>query len=199
MKHFELEQVDKRITVISNYNSKCLNVIDRDDHIVMLGNQRLDKDNEKVFNEFLEVKNATGKTPIHIVSANELLFIENNALDADLWHSVSWLQSQYISASFQLVNYTKYVITSGGFKPSWKNWNLAKINMQQAFVNYLNNGKNWHEVYDGRFGYVISDCPIGNSKQTPHSRALYNDYFATVCYIGPRGIETKIVKKDNNG
>jgi hypothetical protein len=194
MKVFETEMVTDRITVVWNYKPACDEHIDRNDHLVIIGHPGYSKVPARTILDYENAVKQVTRPPIYVVSGRDMTFVEQNSLDSELWHTVSWFQSQYISASFQLANFNKYVVTSGGFQSNWHSWDRARSNMQQAFVAWYR-GKNWHDTYDGRFGYVISGS-YSEKQMHQHSVSLYvaePNSASTVCHVGPRGVNlTKV-------
>lgn len=185
MKAFELTNVSDRITVINNYDTRCDRYIDRSDYVVILGNgYKL----EKIIENFNWVSSLVDKQPIYVCCYADMLFVDYNSLEPDLWHTVSWFQSQYITATFQLFNNNRYVVTTGGVKPTWHNWDRFRTNMAQTLV-HDHHGKSWYSTYDGRFGFVISSSGMPEGVNPQHALSLDVNNFeneTNLCIIDSR-------------
>lgn len=97
---------------------------------------------------------------------------------------LTWFSKQPFSLCFKFSSGTRLVVIHGGVKPNHK-WEDLNSSSDVLFIRTLDengdyiplkwieqngkkirvpkkNGRNWHEVYDGRFGYIAS----GHSAQT---------------------------------
>jgi len=71
-----------------------------------------------------------------------------------------WLESQPNVVFIDFNNQTNTIITNGGLTPKMTKSGLLD-NMETSFVNYYQD-KPWHERYYGKFGYVVSNLPLGS-------------------------------------
>lgn len=93
---------------------------------------------------------------------------------------VSWLNKQPNVIFVEFVRGTSIVITNGGIISDMKKTDLYD-NLETSFVSKINN-TNWHELYVGQCGYVVSNNPV--TKDIPQfynfSAQIGNEYGANV-------------------
>lgn len=93
---------------------------------------------------------------------------------------LKWIDSLPISLSFIYPNLSRYTFVHGGVDPQM-NWDELSYDLSVCYIRYISNKSNkmasvskkeengeihyipkdvdvslWHDVYDGRFGYIIS-------------------------------------------
>lgn len=87
----------------------------------------------------------------------------------------TWIENHPNVVFIDFNNQTNTIITNGGLTPTMTKSGLLD-NLETSFVNYLQ-GKPWHERYHGKFGYVISNLPLGiEPKLYSHSVSLGTNY-----------------------
>jgi predicted phosphodiesterase len=69
-----------------------------------------------------------------------------------------WIKGKPNVINLTFKNGYRIIITNGGIN---NKINYLINNIECSFVNYIDD-KSWHELYNGKFGYVISNMPLSN-------------------------------------
>lgn len=103
---------------------------------------------------------ATGKF-CYCVSDDDLMLTEG-LLEEMSSRMISFYEktSHLVEASFS--NGNKIIATNGGITPTMSRAKLDK-DIECVFVHQVNK-KAWHELYDGRLGYVVSNLPSSENE-----------------------------------
>jgi hypothetical protein len=99
-----------------------------------------------------------------------------------------WSKPNVIIVDFKSAQST-IIITGGGLTPQMTKDKL-KDNLETSFVSLIN-GVNWHKIYGGMYGYIISNNPLTFQKPQFHSFSaqIGNDY----------GAETQVYAQEADG
>lgn len=137
----------------------------------------------------------------YIVKGNhELKHIRKATKEKRLTSQLEWLSKQPLALSFMFDNGTRATVVHGGVKPS-NTWDNISSDIEIAYIRDLDeNGKmiklnwvdgelvpvkpggiTWHNLYDGRFGYIFS----GHNAQKDGLPKFYNYScnIDTACYL----------------
>jgi len=131
---------------------------------------------------------------LYLLGDKDLVFMKkicNSNVD-----TYDWLSSQRKALRFSFNNGSNVLLIHGGILPRHSTWNQAQTDTESAFVSQnKETGKNWHEEYDGRFGYAISShtYPVSSEVKTfNHSASLDTNCYETdklaVQTFGPSGL-----------
>jgi len=105
---------------------------------------------------------------------------------------LTWWDKQPLSLTFTFPNRTKVTVVHGGVLPSY-NWEDLATNIDTCYVRFVDKegkkikrlkkvvddrrvmvmekpGKPWHDLYEGRFGYIVS----GHNSQKDGIAKFYN-------------------------
>lgn len=83
-----------------------------------------------------------------------------------------WIDEQCLGINITFPNDSMLTVVHGGIPIEAKSWKEIISNIEIAFVKNIN-GKPWHSLYDGRFGYVISAHPTSDEvKHYDYSMAI---------------------------
>ena len=85
-----------------------------------------------------------------------------------------WLKDKPNVINLTFKNGYKINIINGGVNNKINN---LINNIECTFINYIN-GQSWHELYNGKFGYIISNMPLNNElpKFYAHSARIGTAY-----------------------
>ena len=123
---------------------------------------------------------------------HELSSIRNAKRKKKMTKQLKWWDKQPLSLSFSFENRSRVSVVHGGVLPS-HSWEDLATNIDTCYVRYVNKkgeyvkrlkvlegdrltmvnaepGKLWHELYDGRFGYIVS----GHNSQKDGIAKFYN-------------------------
>lgn len=130
------------------------NYINQYDLIVLNGNISFP------FNNF-DFKNRI-KLIDELLATNKIIYNIGNLdykISLDEECVAEWLKDKPNVINLNFDRGANIIITNGGISDTIKN---LYNNLEASFVNLINN-KPWHELYDGRFGRVISNLPLDDS------------------------------------
>lgn len=111
-----------------------------------------------------KIRNLVEQGFAYIIRGNHELKLIRAAKQNNLMtNQLTWLDTQPLVLTFEFPNTTRLTVLHGGVKPSmdWEDLHDVEV----CFINDLDrhgnmvkrgNGKSWHEIYDGRFGYIIA-------------------------------------------
>ncbi len=85
------------------------------------------------------------------------LYANNSDKDIQNWIN---LKPNVIVVNF--TNQTTAIITSGGVTPQMNKTSLNE-NIETSFISYINR-KPWHLLYNGMYGYIVSNNPLTNEE-----------------------------------
>jgi len=122
--------------------------------IILMGSIFYLSKNIKDVNNNLDLINKY-KNIIYVIT--DLDYLTLHKLNINIDYNINLVLLKFISQSYVLV-------TSGGFNNKL-NFNNLKDNIEISFINKINN-TNWHEIYNGNLGYVISNNPLTKSYPT---------------------------------
>jgi hypothetical protein len=130
----------------------------------------------------------------HVIRGNhELKCIRLAKRSKKMTEQLAWISKQPLSVPFEFYNRTRVVIVHGGVRPAHTEEDL-KTDIETCYIRNLDSdgksikrvrkivdghlhmedekpgGKPWHEVYDGRFGYIAS----GHAAQKDGVPKFYN-------------------------
>jgi hypothetical protein len=71
----------------------------------------------------------------------------------------AWLKDKPNAVNIKFNRGTFVLVVGGGITPQMKKYHDLNDNLELSFVDKINN-KPWHQYYDGRFGYVISNNSV---------------------------------------
>lgn len=131
-----------------------------------------------------------GKRCFYILGDKDLIFMKK--IFSSHTDTYDWLNAQRKALRFSFSNNTNILLVHGGVLPSHKTWNEVQNDLESAFItNLQETGKPWHDIYDGRFGYVISSHPsevkIYNHSMSLETEGFNTDKLAAQVY-GPNGL-----------
>lgn len=102
---------------------------------------------------FMENKDAH-----YVLGDKDLIFMQKTALTHE--DNFQWLGEQPSAIRFMFDNQTSALIVHGGILPKHTTWGELNTDLEVSFIkNIPNSNKNWHEIYNGRFGYCLSSHP----------------------------------------
>lgn len=100
----------------------------------------------------------TGKV-IYNLDCNDLLLAYNLYYSKEYDDVLNWIWRQpNIVLVYWKRNQTATIITAGGVSPKMNREYLLD-DLETSFISKIN-GKNWHEIYGGMYGYIISNNPL---------------------------------------
>ena len=99
-----------------------------------------------------------------------------------------WSKSNVVMLNFSKLQ-TTTIITGGGVSPTM-NQNILMDNLETSFISKID-GINWHKLYGGMYGYIISNNPLTFKEPQFHrfSAQIGNDY----------GSETQVYAQELDG
>jgi UDP-2,3-diacylglucosamine pyrophosphatase LpxH len=147
---------------------------------------------------------------------HELKLIQKCRQNKEFTEHLWWCDKQPLAISFEFENQSKVTIVHGGVTPN-HTWDDLNFDVETSYVRNVDDqgkmvpmvwkkdkenkkflelekpGKKWHEVYDGRFGYIIS----GHDAQRNGVPKFYNYScnIDTCCY--QTGILTCLIYGSN--
>lgn len=184
--HEHEEQVDKLLSTI-NPSPEMILVSIGDIYEKGFGT----KSAETIVNKFRKLSE---NGSAYVVRGNhELKCIKTAQKDKQITKCLSWINKQPLSIIFEFYNRTRLVVIHGGVRPTHTlddistdievcyMRNLDKqnrpikrvkniVNGVECMVDQIPGGRVWHEVYDGRFGYIAS----GHNAQKDGVCKFYN-------------------------
>lgn len=147
-----------------------------------------------------------------IVRGNhELKNIKKAISTKTMTSQLSWLEKQPLALSFVFENGSRVTVVHGGVKPA-HTWDDLDYDIETSYIRNLDEkgnmiklewvgnefrpskpgGVSWHEVYDGRFGYIVAGHePLKDGKPKFYN---YSANIDTACYC--TGIMTCQVMSD---
>lgn len=134
-------------------------------------------DISKRLNEFRGF--AEGKNIYYILGDKDLSFIKQvYSSHADIY---DWFMNQCIACKFTFENNSSVMLLHGGILEKHKTISDLDNDLEVSFVENLPDPKkNWHENYNGRFGYIIASHPA--SKENTIETYNYSMSLDTNCY-----------------
>jgi hypothetical protein len=103
---------------------------------------------------------------IYNMGSRDLMLIEG--LYADYPTEVgNWLAQRPNVVIVTFTNLSKLIVVNGGVTPRTTEAKLAD-NIEVSFVSSLG-GRPWHQAYNGRFGYIVSNEPLTLSAPQFHN------------------------------
>lgn len=97
------------------------------------------------------------KKAYYIVGDLDLIFKSKNAgSNPDV---CGWLQYKSLGLKFSFENNTNIIVINGSILPEYKKIENLNNNLEISFYKIDDEGKHWHDTYDGRFGFVVSNYP----------------------------------------
>ncbi|CAB4197017.1 hypothetical protein UFOVP1290_537 [uncultured Caudovirales phage] len=99
------------------------------------------------------------------------LYLNNSNKDI-----IDWINSKPNVIIVTFISQTTTIITSGGVTPKM-NRNSLNENIETSFISHINE-KPWHLLYNGMYGYIISNNPLTNNDPTfyKYSAQIGNKY-----------------------
>jgi hypothetical protein len=145
-----LEQLSHVQYITSNY-----------DWIILNGGICFPSDNLTEVQQSIDIVNnliATTDNVIYCAGRLDLLLL-NSLEDGYL---TSWIKNcpNIVIADFPT---RSVLIMDGGLPTSIKKRNQLSDNLEISFISHIDN-KPWHQSYDGKLGYVISNNPLTNTE-----------------------------------
>ncbi len=135
------------IVVVKSLNSSFVKEINsslsKEDILVLVTNQNI---NQKMINNFDKIN----CNKYFVLNKNHLKKAALLKTQNDV-NIISWIEKQFVFASFIFDNYSQVTIMQGGISSEMKRWEDLDNNIDICFVE---NG--WDHIYDGRFGYIVS-------------------------------------------
>jgi hypothetical protein len=87
----------------------------------------------------------------------------------------TWLEHNPNVVFIDFNNQTNVIITNGGLTPKMSKVNLLD-NLETSFVSLIQQ-KPWHERYNGKFGYIVSNLPLDSEPRFySYSMSLGTNY-----------------------
>jgi len=130
---------------------------------------------------------------------HELKNIKKAMLSNSMSPQLSWFDKQPLALSFIFDNSSRVTVVHGGVKPS-HTWDDLDFDIETSYIRKLDEkgemiklewvgnelkpnkpgGTPWHEVYDGRFGYIVAGHePLKDGKPKFYN---YSCNIDTACY-----------------
>lgn len=153
----------------------------------------------------------------YVVKGNhELKNIKKAIFSKTITPQLAWLDKQPLALSFVFDNGSRVTVVHGGVKPS-HTWDDLDFDVETSYIRKLDDngemiklewvgnelkpnklgGASWHEVYDGRFGYIVAGHePLKEGKPKFYN---YSCNIDTACYctgimtcqvISEKGLDT---------
>lgn len=114
-----------------------------------------------------------GKKSYYVLGDHDLVFKSQVASsNADAY---DWLDYKMLGVRFTFKNNTNLLVIHGGILPKHKKMSDLDDDPEISFVTETGDKKNWHKIYNGRFGYVISSHAPSKDAQVKiykHSTSL---------------------------
>lgn len=127
-----------------------------------------------VINSLLKEQNV-----IYNVDGHDLKLLQILTENDDCSNISNWIRSKSNVIIAEFDNNSQFIIVGGGIIPSITTQKLLEDNIEISFVSFINE-KPWHQSYNGKLGYIISNNPL-----TSEDPVFYN-YSAQIGnkYIG---------------
>lgn len=163
-----LTKINGKILIIGSVYDKFIdisNLLDKYQYIIYNGNICYPfNDLNKVYQRIDYINNLyQTKKVIYNLGNYDLkllsFLLENNS-NHDL---IKWILSKSNLISIKFEKGTSALIINGGVLPENININSLENNIEISFLSYIND-EPWHNFYNGRFGYIISNNPLNNDK-----------------------------------
>lgn len=123
-----------------------------------------------------KIKNLNEKGYAFVVKGNhELKEFKKSIKENKITKELEWISTQPLYLNFEFKNKYNITVIHGGVAPvhnSWDSLNLKDVcyvrNIDEKGkpislkrknnndINFVQTGINWHDIYDGRFGYIAS-------------------------------------------
>lgn len=104
-----------------------------------------------------------GKKSYYVLGDHDLVFKSQVASsNADAY---DWLDYKMLGVRFTFKNNTNLLVIHGGILPKHKKMSDLDDDPEISFVTETGDKKNWHKIYNGRFGYVVSSHPPTKDNQ----------------------------------
>ncbi|MDP2683494.1 MAG: metallophosphoesterase [bacterium] len=132
---------------------------------------------ESIVDKFIKLS-AEGRA--HVIRGNhELKSIKIARHNKQTTPQLAWLNKQPLSLAFEFYNKSRLIVIHGGVKPA-HTWEDLATDIELSYIRTLDSagspiklikvkeengiflfkaktlGKSWHDVYDGRFGYIAA-------------------------------------------
>ena len=166
MFYFQPKQT-KKLCIISNLNESFESILEiiepiKDSYfIIMIAGIRNDSLNKDLFNVKYILNECNG---IYILDDINLNFINNEKFSENLiFHeAMNWLSGQYLGARIRFTNQSQYLFMNGGISESYINKSVESLEMEVESAYIGRDGSVWQNKYNGKFGYVVSNFPLGD-------------------------------------
>jgi hypothetical protein len=95
----------------------------------------------------------------------------------------AWFKEQPLGVRFTYANSTNLLVVNGGVLPTHKDLDNLALDIELAFVGSNIETRDYHYLYDGRFGYLISAYPncLNPNKIAPLT-SPHSTHIDTQCY-----------------
>ena len=170
--HHQMDILDKIQDLTSQY-----------DYVVVNGGLQYSSDFEKIKNTFSHPQ------IIYCAGRNDLLELTSSTLGEEI---MQWIK---IRPTIIIVDFENrpVIIVDGGILNTIKQRIELLDNIELSFVSYIED-KPWHQLYGGKFGYVISNNPITNKppQYYPNSLQLGHQEYVYAQEVDSKGLKRLI-------
>jgi hypothetical protein len=134
----------------------AINLIPRYDLVIFNGNLCYPHNDSQIQERIALLNTALSTNKVLYNLGNEDLLLLKSTNNPEI---KSWLETKPNVIIIEFVRGTYLIITSGGVTPQMRDRADLFDNMETSFVSKFRD-KPWHEWYQGRLGYIISNNPL---------------------------------------